>query len=195
MRDPAPDRGPGTGPGHPEGGDARLRAIKLVVLDVDGVMTDGGIIVDDDGVESKRFHVHDGSGVWLLRRAGIETAIISGRDVKCVAVRARDLRIPHVIQGRHDKVQAFEELRARLGLRAEECAYMGDDVLDVPLLRHVGFGAAPANARPEAKAASRLVTEARGGDGAVRELAEAILKAQGRWGPLLRDKYGIEPAP
>ncbi len=175
--------------------DPRLLPIKLVVLDVDGVLTDGGIWVDDDGKEQKRFHVHDGSAVWLLRRAGIETAIISGRDVKCVAWRAKDLKIEHCIQGRHDKVAAFEELRARLGLAAAQCAYMGDDVLDVPLLRHAGLGAAPADARPEARAAAAIVTRARGGEGAVRELAEAILRAQGLWDGLLRGRYGIEPGP
>ena len=173
----------------------RVQAIRLVVLDVDGVMTDGGIIVDDHGVERKRFHVLDGSATWLLRRCGIETAIISGRSVPCVAHRAKDLRIEDCIQGAADKVKAFQELIARRGLEPRECAYMGDDVLDVPLLRAVGFAAAPANARPEAKRAAHLVTEARGGDGAVREMAEAILKGQGRWDGLLREKYGVEPEP
>jgi 3-deoxy-D-manno-octulosonate 8-phosphate phosphatase (KDO 8-P phosphatase) len=171
--------------------DPRLQPIKLVICDVDGVLTDGGIIVDDDGRESKRFSVYDGSAVWLLRRCGIETAIISGRAVHCVKHRARDLAIEHVIQGVADKVKAFDELALRLDLHPKECAYIGDDVLDVPLMRRVGFAAAPANARPEAKAAAALVTEARGGDGAVRELAEVILKAQAKWDVLLREKYGI----
>jgi 3-deoxy-D-manno-octulosonate 8-phosphate phosphatase (KDO 8-P phosphatase) len=175
--------------------EARLRAVRLLIVDVDGVLTDGGILVDDRGVETKRFHVHDGSAVWLLRRCGIETAIISGRSVACVAHRARDLEIEECIQGAADKVAAFEALRARRGLAAEACAYMGDDVLDVPLMRRVGLGAAPANARPEAKRAARVVTEARGGEGALRELAERILRAQGRWERLLRERYGIDPAP
>jgi 3-deoxy-D-manno-octulosonate 8-phosphate phosphatase (KDO 8-P phosphatase) len=172
--------------------EPRLQRIKLVCLDVDGVLTDGGIYVDDHGRESKRFHVHDGSAVWLLRRCGIETAIISGRDVPCVVHRARDLRIEVCRQGVADKVAAFEEIRARYGLEAAQCAFMGDDVLDVPLLRHAGFGAAPANARPEAKAAASFVTAARGGDGAVREFAELILRAQGLYDRLLREKYGID---
>ena len=165
--------------------------IKLLVLDVDGVMTDGRIIVDDDGRESKNFHVHDGSAVFLLRRAGIETAIISGRTARCVEWRARDLKIAECHQGAHDKVAKFEEMRARLGLAARECAFVGDDALDVPLMRHVGLAAAPADARLEAKAAAALVTEARGGHGAVREVAEAILRARGSWENLLKEKYGI----
>jgi 3-deoxy-D-manno-octulosonate 8-phosphate phosphatase (KDO 8-P phosphatase) len=171
--------------------DERLRAIRLVVLDVDGVMTDGRIVVGDDGREFKFFHVHDGSAVWLLRRAGIETAIISGREAACVAHRARDLAIAECRQGAKDKVAAFEEVRVRYGLAAHECAYMGDDVLDVPLIRHVGFGAAPADARPEAKAAAAWVSGAPGGRGAVRELAELILRGQGVWEKLLSEKYGI----
>jgi 3-deoxy-D-manno-octulosonate 8-phosphate phosphatase (KDO 8-P phosphatase) len=175
-----------------EANDPRFLPIKLVVCDVDGVLTDGGIIVDDDGRESKRFSVYDGSAVWLLRRCGIETAIISGRAVKCVSQRARDLAIQHCLQGVVDKVKAFDELALKLDLHPKECAYIGDDVLDVPLLRHVGFGAAPANAMPEAKAAAAYVTRTRGGDGAVREVAEMILRAQGKWAALLREKYGIQ---
>jgi 3-deoxy-D-manno-octulosonate 8-phosphate phosphatase (KDO 8-P phosphatase) len=171
--------------------DPRLSPIKLVICDVDGVLTDGGIIVDDDGRESKRFHVHDGSAVWLLRRCGIETAFLSGRAVQCVKHRARDLAVEHCIQGAADKVKAFEDLALKLDLHPKECAFMGDDVLDVPLMRRVGFAAAPANARPEAKAVAALVTEARGGEGAVRELAEAILRAQSKWDILLREKFGI----
>jgi len=172
---------------------ARIRPIRLVILDVDGVLTGGEIIVDDRGVESKRFHVLDGSAVWLLRRCGIETAIISGRSVPCVAHRAKDLEIKECVQGAGDKVKAFEALSGRTGIAAHECAYMGDDVLDVPLIRHVGLGAAPANARPEAKRAAQVVTEARGGDGAVRELAERILRGQGKWERLLEERYGIAP--
>jgi 3-deoxy-D-manno-octulosonate 8-phosphate phosphatase (KDO 8-P phosphatase) len=175
--------------------DPRLLQIKLFVLDVDGVLTDGGIYVDDLGTESKRFSVYDGSAVWLLRRCGIETAIISGREAKCVAIRARDLEIAECRQGVRDKVVAFEEVRARFAVTPGQCAYMGDDVLDVPLMRAVGFAAAPANARPEAKAAAAYVSTARGGDGAVREVAELILRAQGRYDTLLHEKYGIGPPP
>jgi len=171
--------------------EARLAAVRLLVLDADGVLTDGGIVIHDDGSESKRFHVHDGSAVHLLRLAGIETAIISGREAACVSRRARELGIEECHQRVRDKVAAFEKVRARYGLDPSACAFMGDDLLDVSLLRHVGIGAAPANARPEAKAAALIVTEARGGEGAVRELAERILKARGEWAALVREKYGV----
>jgi len=170
---------------------SRLQKIRVLVLDVDGVLTDGGICIDDRGVEFKRFGVHDGSGVWLLRRAGIETAIISGRYAACVTVRARQLRIQQVHQGSRDKVRSFQEVLAHHEVTAEECAYMGDDILDIPLLRLVGVAAAPQNARPEAKAAADIVTEASGGYGAVRELAERILRAQNRYDTLLKEVYGI----
>jgi 3-deoxy-D-manno-octulosonate 8-phosphate phosphatase (KDO 8-P phosphatase) len=173
----------------------RLRAVRLLILDVDGVMTDGRIIVDDDGRESKFFHVHDGSAVWLLRRVGIETAIISGRTAACVGHRARDLKIEEVHQGEVEKLGALDRVCARYKITPAEVAYMGDDILDVPVLERVGFPAAPANARPEAKAAALLVTRAAGGHGAVRELAEHILRGQGLYERLLRERYGIAAAP
>jgi 3-deoxy-D-manno-octulosonate 8-phosphate phosphatase (KDO 8-P phosphatase) len=170
---------------------ARMQPLKLVVLDVDGVLTDGGIIIDDNGCESKRFCVYDGSAVWLLRRCGIESAIISGRYARCVEVRAAQLEIAEVHQKVRDKRAVFEEMRQRLGLAAEECAYIGDDVLDVPLIRHVGLGVAPANGRTEARGAADLVLDTPGGSGAVRELAERILRAQGKLEPMLRERYGV----
>lgn len=169
----------------------RLRAVRFVVLDVDGVLTRGEIVIDDDGRESKRFCVYDGSAVWLLRQAGIESAIISGRHARCVEVRAAQLRIAEVHQGIRDKLGCFEDMCSRLGLEARTCAYVGDDLLDVPLLRHVGLGVAPASARPEAKRAADLVLDTPGGEGAVRELAERILRAQGRWETLLAQRYGV----
>lgn len=169
----------------------RLKSIRLLILDVDGVLTDGRIVMDDRGVESKSFHVHDGSAVFMLRAAGIETAIISGRYAECVAHRARDLGIDEVHQAAADKLAAFEKVRRRYGLAPEQCAFMGDDILDVPLLRAVGLAAAPADARPEAKAVAHVVTEARGGEGAIRELAEVILKGQGIFERLLRERYSV----
>jgi 3-deoxy-D-manno-octulosonate 8-phosphate phosphatase (KDO 8-P phosphatase) len=184
---------PGAGTAPPADDlDARLRRVKLVVLDVDGVLTDGRIIIDDHGIEQKHFHVLDGSGVWLLRRAGIETAIISGRYSACVTVRARELLIAQCHQASRDKVVSFGEVARHHGVEPAEAAYMGDDILDIPLMRRVGLAAAPRNARPEVKAAAQLVTEAEGGHGAVRELAERILKAQGHYQRLLREVYGVE---
>ncbi len=169
----------------------RLCAVRYVVLDVDGVLTDGGIIIDDEGRESKRFCVYDGSAVWLLRAVGIECAIVSGRYARCVELRAAQLRIEEVHQGARDKLAVFREICARRGLEPPQCAYVGDDILDVELLRHVGLGVAPANARAEARAAADLVLETAGGAGAVRELAERILRAQGRYDTLLLERYGI----
>ncbi|GIW72068.1 MAG: 3-deoxy-D-manno-octulosonate 8-phosphate phosphatase [Planctomycetota bacterium] len=170
---------------------ARMRAVRLVVTDVDGVLTDGRIIVDDRGVETKHFHVYDGSAVWLLRRAGIETAILSGRYARSVEHRAAELGIAEVHQGAKDKLAVFEQMRRRLGLEPQHCAYLGDDVLDVPLLRHVGLGVAPASARAEARAAAALVLATPGGRGALRELADRLLAAQGKLAPLLRERYGV----
>jgi 3-deoxy-D-manno-octulosonate 8-phosphate phosphatase (KDO 8-P phosphatase) len=171
--------------------EQRARAVKLLVLDVDGVLTDGRIVVDDRGCEAKFFHVHDGSAVWFLRRAGIESAIISGRRVPCVEHRARDLGIVEVHQGSQVKAAALDAILKTWNLSDKEVAYMGDDVLDVPLLKRVGLPAAPASARPEAKSAALVVTDAAGGHGAVRELAEFILRSQNAWEKLLREHYGV----
>ena len=156
-----------------------------MILDVDGVMTDGRIAVDDRGVERKNFHVQDGSGIWLLRKLGVETAIISGRYAACTTVRARELRIWPIVQGSKDKRRSFEEVRSHHGLEAEQCAYMGDDLVDIALLRTVGVSAAPQNARPEVKRVVDVITEARGGHGAVRELAERIAREQPGYADLL----------
>ncbi len=170
--------------------EERLARVRLVALDVDGVLTDGRIIVDHAGLESKEFYVRDGVAIALLERAGIATAILSGRTSAPVAHRALELRMTECVQGRPDKVAALDEILARLGIRREECAFMGDDVVDVPLLRSVGLAAAPADAHPEARAAAHLVTRAAGGRGCVRELGEAILRAKGVWDTLLREAYG-----
>ncbi|MHC4831388.1 MAG: KdsC family phosphatase [Planctomycetota bacterium] len=164
---------------------ARLACIKLLVLDVDGVLTDGRLAIDDHGVERKNFHVQDGSGIWLLRKLGVETAIISGRFAPCTTVRARELQIWPVIQGARDKRKSFEEVREAHKVQPDQCAYMGDDLVDIALLRAVGVSAAPQNARPEVKRVVDLVTEARGGHGAVRELAEAIARTLPGYADLL----------
>lgn len=171
--------------------EERLQAIRHVILDVDGVLTDGTITVNDHGIESKDFCVYDGSAVWLLRRCKIETAIISGRYARCVQLRATELAIAHVYQASRDKVQSFTDLCAKTGWKPEHCAYVGDDILDVPLMRHVRLAVAPANARPEAKRAAHLVTATAGGSGVVRELAERLLRAQNLLEPMLRERYQL----
>ncbi len=161
--------------------------IRLVGLDVDGVLTDGGLYVAhvaDRAVEFKRFDSRDGTAVWLLRRAGITVVISSGRHADATAIRARELKIDEVLQdetGGGRKLQAFEEMLARRGLELADCAFVGDDLADLPLLRRVALPVAVANAVPEAKAVAALVTRAAGGHGAVREVTETLLKARGAW--------------
>ena len=168
---------------RPERAPDPAQQVRLVALDVDGVLTDGGLHYDPEGREQKRFHVADGLGIKLLRRAGLEVAIISGRASPAVAARARELGIAHLHQGVEDKRALLDQLLARLELCPAQVAYMGDDLPDLPVLRVVGFPAAPADARPEVRQAARWVTSAPGGRGAVRELAEHLLKAQGKWDP------------
>ncbi|OHB64342.1 MAG: hypothetical protein A2Y77_00040 [Planctomycetes bacterium RBG_13_62_9] len=162
-----------------------LAAIELLVLDVDGVLTDGGLIVHADGSESKRFHTLDGHGIRLWQRAGGQVALLSGRTSAPVARRAAELGIAHVLQECHEKLPALEQLLTRIGLKAANAAYVGDDLPDLPAMQHVGLGVAVANAVEEVKARADYVTSRRGGDGAVREVIEYILKNSGRWDGLM----------
>ncbi len=159
---------------------ARAAQIRLIAFDIDGVMTDGGLTYTDDGHELKTFNVQDGLGIKLLQKAGIEVAIITGRKSGVVAARARDLGIEHVHQGVADKRATLAALLDRLGVQWPECAFMGDDLIDLPAMTRCGLAIAPANARPVVKEIAHTVTQAGGGRGAVREAAELILEAQGR---------------
>ncbi len=159
----------------------KIKRIKLLILDVDGVMTDGSINYTDDGREFKSFDVKDGHGIKLLMRSGVEVALITARESNVVAIRAKDLGIKDVYQGRKEKLGAFEEILANKGLSADETAYMGDDLIDLPVLRRAGFCAAVADATDEVKEAVDYVAKRPGGRGAVRELTDLILKAKGRW--------------
>lgn len=162
--------------------DAKSRAahIKLVAFDIDGVMTDGGLHYTDDGGELKTFNVQDGLGLVLMRRAGFELAIVTGRTSGVVEARAADLGIDHVYQGVANKRVAVEALLAKLGLDWSECAFMGDDLIDLPVMARCGLALAPSNARPLVKQHAHAVTVAAGGRGAVREAVEFILDAQGK---------------
>lgn len=162
--------------------------IKLVIFDVDGVLTDGGILIDAQGFEHKRFNVYDGTGIKYLQRMGLQVALLSGRESGPTTVRARQLKIEIVMQGAVDKLAVLRDIQHRTGVEEAEIAYMGDDLLDLPVLRRVGLPMAPANARPEVKRICELVTEAQGGHGAVREAAEFILKQRGDW-PRLVERY------
>lgn len=159
----------------------RCAAIELLVLDVDGVLTDGRIIYSDAGTEVKEFHVRDGSGLKLWHWLGKHAAIITGRSSRIVDVRAAELDVKTVIQGSPDKLPAFRRVLADLGLKAEQAAYVGDDLPDLPVLLECGLALAVADACPEARAAAQYVTNVAGGRGAVREVIELILSAQGLW--------------
>ena len=161
--------------------------VRLLILDVDGVLTSGEIFIDGEGRESKVFHVHDGSGIVYLHRQGIRTALITGRKSKVVALRAEELGIEEVHQGIREKIRAYEDIAKRLSLQDAEIGYVGDDLLDLSCLRRAGFPVAVANASPEVKAAARFVTSRVGGQGAVREVAEVILKAQGKWDAIVEN--------
>lgn len=159
----------------------RARRVKMLVMDVDGVLTDGRILYGADGAEIEAFFVRDGLGVRAAQRAGLVTAIVTGRASEAVARRAKELGISEIHQGVPNKIQTYEALLRRHGLTDEAVAYVGDDLNDLPLLMRVGFSAAPADAADEVKAKVAYVTAHRGGRGAIREVVELILKAQGSW--------------
>jgi 3-deoxy-D-manno-octulosonate 8-phosphate phosphatase (KDO 8-P phosphatase) len=158
----------------------RARAIRLAIFDVDGVMTDGTVFVGAEGELFKAFDIHDGHGVKMLQSAGVAAAIISGRASEAVTRRAQELSIAHVVQGSADKSLAFDALIASLALKPEECAFVGDDLPDLAVMRRCGLAVAVANAVDAVKSSSHYVTRASGGKGAVREFCELVLRAQGR---------------
>ncbi len=155
--------------------------VKLLVLDVDGVLSNGYIVYDANGVESKTFHVQDGIGIKALKKIGINTAIITGRSSPMVDKRAEEIGVEYVVQGRDDKLVALQELLADLPFELADCAYMGDDLPDIKALQSVGFSATVPNAHQEVINRVMMVTTRRGGDGAVREICDLILKGQGKY--------------
>jgi len=161
--------------------EERLKKIKLLILDVDGVLTDGRIIFDSNGVESKFFNVKDGHGIKMLQRSGVELGIISGRESQVVYNRAVELGIGQVYQKALDKLVPYRQMLEATGLTDEQVAFMGDDVIDIPILKRVGFAAAPADAVNEVLPFAQFVSKNRGGWGAVREVCDLILKGQGTW--------------
>ena len=155
--------------------------IKLLLLDVDGVLTDGRIIIDDRGVESKEFHVRDGQGIALLLGAGIDVGFITGRSSKVVRHRAKDLGVTLVYQGVADKLACYAAIKRQRKLTDERIAYVGDDLIDQPVLSQVGLAIAVADGWPGLRGVVDYTTQAWGGKGAVREVAELLLKAQDKW--------------
>lgn len=156
----------------------KLNSIRLVAFDVDGVFTDGRFYLSDDGVESKAFNTQDGFGIRQLLRANISVAVISGRQSRAVEHRMHELDVPHVVQGCSDKVAALDSIAEKLGITAVECAYVGDDIPDLPVLRHAGFSIAVANAVDAVREECDYTTSASGGCGAVREACELVLSVR-----------------
>jgi 3-deoxy-D-manno-octulosonate 8-phosphate phosphatase (KDO 8-P phosphatase) len=166
--------------------ESRAARVRLLLLDCDGVLTDGRITPVEGGEELKSFHTRDGHGLVMLHRAGLRSGIISGRKSRLVELRAADLGVSFVRQGALNKVEAFESLLGEAGVEASHAAYVGDDVVDIPLMRRCALAVAVADATPDTRAAAHYVTAAPGGFGAVREVCELILKAQGRWDELMK---------
>lgn len=158
-----------------------MHPIRLLLLDVDGVLTDGTILLHADGSESKRFHIRDGAAIVWAQRAGLRIGLLSARTADATAQRAAQLGIPLVVQGAGDKLAGYERILADTGLADADVGYMGDDLQDLPVLRRVGFAAAPADAPGEVRSRVHWVSAAPGGRGAVRELIEHVLRAQGAW--------------
>jgi 3-deoxy-D-manno-octulosonate 8-phosphate phosphatase (KDO 8-P phosphatase) len=159
----------------------RAKKIKLLIFDVDGVLTSGQLVFSSEGEVLKKFHTQDGLGISLAHKAGIQTAIITGRKTTMVNLRGAELKIADVYQGAVNKVDALLELTTKYNLTLEQVGYVGDDLNDLPALVRVGLACAVANAVPEVKARTHVVTTREGGRGAVREIIEFILKAQGKW--------------
>ncbi len=166
----------------------KLKPIKLLLLDVDGVLTDGGLIYHDDGSESKVFDVKDGHGIKLLQRAGVEVGLLTGRYSRAVMNRARDLGIDLVREGVKNKIKAYDEILKQENLKDEEVAFMGDDLVDIPVLRRVGLAIAVPNACQDVFPYVHYTTQRSGGRGACREVCEMILKAQSKWSSVT-DRY------
>lgn len=157
----------------------RLKNIKLLILDVDGVMTDGGLTIGDDGQEYKTFHAHDGLGMKLLKASGVSLAIITGRTSNVVKKRAESTGVAHFYQGAEDKLEAFYDLMKTSGLQSEQCAFMGDDVVDLPPMLQCGLAIAVPDSPQLLLERAHYVTRKSGGRGAVREVCELIMQAQG----------------
>jgi len=170
---------------------SRAKKIRVLLMDVDGVLTDGRVWLlsrrDGTASEIKGFSAYDGAGLKLVRAAGLRTGVITGRSSTAVAQRARECEIEFVYQGRATKTGAYEEILQATGVSESEVAYIGDDLPDLPLLKRVGLAVAVANAAPEVKRAAHYTTKLAGGDGAVREIIEVIVKAQGKWAELSQD--------
>jgi 3-deoxy-D-manno-octulosonate 8-phosphate phosphatase (KDO 8-P phosphatase) len=167
-----------------------MRRIRLLLFDVDGVLTDGTILLHADGSESKMFHIRDGAAIVWAQRAGLQVGLLSARTSEATTRRAQQLGITLVLQGRADKLAGYDEIRRDVGLTDDEIAYMGDDLQDLPVLERVGFSAAPADAPADVRERVRWVSQQSGGHGAVREMIEHLLHAQGKWAGVIAEFLG-----
>ncbi len=170
--------------------EARAERIELILSDIDGVLTDGSVVFDNQGIESKNFHIRDGLGIKLWNRAGYRFGMITGRSSHIVRIRAAELGVEMVRQGVDDKLTVTEQIIAELGLQPQQACYIGDDLPDLPPMRLVGLAVAVADGSDDVRRAAHYVTKAPGGRGAVRETIELILKAQGRWDDLIQKFRG-----
>lgn len=159
----------------------RAKQVKLLLLDVDGVLTNNHLYYSDDGQEHKSFYTRDGHGMVMLQKSGVDIGIITGRKSQLVSNRMRDLKVKHVYQGVPDKLPTFLQLMEELQIDFSEVAYIGDDILDLPILTRVGLSATPADGDPEVKQRVNHISAFKGGQGCVREMCELIMKAQGSW--------------
>ena len=165
----------------------KAKKIKMLLLDVDGVLTDGRIIYDSKGRDLKLFDVHDGLGVYLLRKAGIKTILITAKGSKAIKPRARDMRVEEVFEDIYPKTAVLAKILNKYKVNTDELCFVGDDLVDLCMMKKVGLAVAVFNAAPEIKEASHYITSREGGRGAVREVAELILKTQGRWDEVFKD--------
>jgi len=168
--------------------------IRMLILDVDGVMTDGSIIMDQHGDELKAFNVRDGHGIKMLQRSGIQVGIITGRNSAVVTARAHDLGIEFVIQGCLNKAEGLQQMERQSGISAKQCAMMGDDVLDLPPMYQCGLSLAPADAHQTVLSYVDWVSDCAGGRGAIRQAAEGFIIAAGKWDEIVKSRYDITPA-
>ncbi|MCX7698259.1 MAG: HAD hydrolase family protein [Candidatus Goldbacteria bacterium] len=159
----------------------KLKKIKLVIFDVDGVLTDGKIVIGSDKTEYKNFNVRDGTGVTLGHYAGLIFAIISGRYSEVITIRAKELGIKYVYQNVIEKIKAYEHLKKRIGLKDEEICFLGDEVIDIPIMEKCGFSAAPSDCIKEIKPYADYICKNKGGEGCAREVIDLIIKARGLW--------------
>jgi 3-deoxy-D-manno-octulosonate 8-phosphate phosphatase (KDO 8-P phosphatase) len=167
----------------------RARKIKLMAFDIDGVLTDGRIVLGNYGDELKFFNIQDGHGFVMLNRSGFKTVFITGRKSRVNTRRAKELKVTKVYQNAHDKLKIFEKVVRKFKIAPEEICYIGDDLIDIPLIKRGGLGVAVANAVPETREAAHYVTTRKGGKGAAREVIDMVLKAQAKWTEVTQRYY------